>query len=128
MNKTNYILGIDGGGSKTRGYIFNNKGETLIECNTTGTNLYVYKDQAVKILINLIKDMSIKSSINLSEITAFGFGLAGVSEINYRELLIKELDRNGDGIVTQEEINHALKILRKYNKPKKNLNNSKVNN
>jgi len=93
LNKADYILGIDGGGTNTKMCLFNNAGETIFEIAGQGTNLSIYKELAISRLINLINDISEKAKVSLSEISAFGFGLAGVSNENQRELLLKELDR-----------------------------------
>tara|TARA_A100000164_G_scaffold314827_1_gene294218 strand:- start:1849 stop:2820 length:972 start_codon:yes stop_codon:yes gene_type:complete len=94
MNDDKYILGIDGGGTTTRGVIFNESGKVLVNINDKGSNLYVYKEDGVKIIINMIKSLAQKININISEISALGFGLSGISDIHSRELLLKELDKN----------------------------------
>lgn len=94
MNNDKYILGIDGGGTTTRGVIFNELGELLVKIDDKGSNLYVYKEDGVKIIINMIKSLAQKININISEISALGFGLSGISDIHSRELLLKELDKN----------------------------------
>jgi N-acetylglucosamine kinase-like BadF-type ATPase len=94
MDNNMYILGIDGGGTKTRGVIFNNEGKLLAELNDTGSNLYVYKENGVKIIINMVKDLAKQINIDTSDISALGFGLSGISDIHNRELLLKELDKN----------------------------------
>ena len=94
MNDTVYILGIDGGGTNTRGVIFNNQGKLLVELNDSGSNLYVYKEKGVKIIIDMIKNLAKKININVSDISALGLGLSGISDIHNRELLLKELDKN----------------------------------
>jgi|TARA_B110000263_G_scaffold25553_1_gene19576 N-acetylglucosamine kinase-like BadF-type ATPase len=94
MDNNMYILGIDGGGTNTRGVIFNNEGKLLAELNDTGSNLYVYKENGVKIIINMVKDLAKQINIDTSDISALGFGLSGISDIHNRELLLKELDKN----------------------------------
>ena len=94
MNDNTYILGIDGGGTSTRGVIFNNEGKLLVELNDSGSNLYVYKENGVKIIINMVKNLAKKINIDFSDISALGFGLSGISDIHSRELLLKELDKN----------------------------------
>lgn len=94
MNFKKYILGIDGGGTNTRGVIFNEFGEVLAKVNDKGSNLYVYKEDGVKVIINVIKKLAKEININISEISALGFGLSGISDIHSRELLLKELDKN----------------------------------
>lgn len=94
MNDNVYILGIDGGGTNTRGVIFNNEGKILVELNDGGSNLYVYKEKGVKIIIDMVKNLAKKINIDVSDISALGFGLSGISDIHNRELLLKELDKN----------------------------------
>ncbi len=56
MNKLNYIVGIDGGGTKTHAILFDNKGNLHAECYTTGTNLYVYKESAINKILKKYLD------------------------------------------------------------------------
>jgi len=93
LKKDLYILGVDGGGSSTEGIIFNKNGKPLVKLKTHGTNLYVSKQKAVKSIAKLIIDLSEKISIDISQISAFGFGLSGVSDLDSRDLLLKELDK-----------------------------------
>ena len=93
MNKDIYILGIDGGGSSTEGIIFNQNGKPLVKLKTNGTNLYVYKQKAVKSIAELIINLSRKIDVDFSQISAFGLGLAGISDLRSRDLLLNELDK-----------------------------------
>ena len=95
MNNISYIIGVDGGGTNTKVCLFNNQGQIISEISGRGTNLSVYKKIAIDRLINLLNKISNDSKIPLNEISAFGFGLAGVSDDNQRESLLKELDRIG---------------------------------
>ena len=94
MNNNIYILGIDGGGTNTRGVIFNSEGKLLVELNDLGSNLYVYKENGVRLIVNMVKSLAKKINIDISEISALGFALSGISDIHHRELLLKELDKN----------------------------------
>ena len=49
-----HIIGIDGGASKTRGILMNEKGETLATAFDKGTNLTVYGEMAAERIINII--------------------------------------------------------------------------
>ena len=91
-----FYIGIDGGASKTRGVLIDNLGKTLskIEINK-GSNLKENENEAPKILIDLVIDLCTNNSISLTEVNAFGFGLASASYDNGREKLFKELDRIG---------------------------------
>ena len=93
MNKKKYILGNDGGGTNTIGCIFTSDGFTLNSFQTTGTNLNLYKNESISRIINLITKLCHSAKIDILEISAFGFGLAGISDINQREMFLKELDK-----------------------------------
>jgi N-acetylglucosamine kinase-like BadF-type ATPase len=87
-------FGLDGGASSTRAVILDSNGKTLNKKKLSkGTNLKVYQDLAPKRITELILELCHEISISVDEISAFGFGLAGVSHDNGRELLFKELDR-----------------------------------
>ena len=91
--KNNYIIGIDGGGTKTTLSLFDDNGNILDLLQDTGSNLYVYKESGVKIIIKLINKVLKKHKLNYLDIRAYGIGIAGISDVFQRELLIKELDR-----------------------------------
>jgi len=93
--ENSYFLGIDGGGSNTHAVIFDASGETLGVAVTRGTNLAIYKELAVKRIVSVIKDVVNTSCLNLNNINGFGIALAGISDLNYREMLLKELDMLG---------------------------------
>jgi N-acetylglucosamine kinase-like BadF-type ATPase len=93
MESKKYILGIDGGGTKTETVVFNDMGETLIKYEDMGTNLYVFKDNAVKLIISIIDRIVEDLKINYSDISALGCSVAGVSDLNSRDLLLKEFDK-----------------------------------
>ena len=54
-NEGYYIIGIDGGASKTRGILMNEKGETLATAFEMGTNLAVYGETAANRIIHVIR-------------------------------------------------------------------------
>ena len=93
--KQRYILGIDGGGSNTTAVIFDDLGKTIAVSFEAGTNLSVYEEIAVKRVISIIIDVCSKANLDINEILGFGIALAGISNLNYRELLLKELDKLG---------------------------------
>ena len=97
MNNSTYIIGIDGGGSSTEGIIFNSNGKPLAKSIIEGTNLYVYKEEAVKSILKLIDKLTQKIKINYVDITAIGLGMSGVSDLSIRDLLLRELDKIGVG-------------------------------
>ena len=87
------IIGLDGGGTKTTCVLFDDKGFTVDTVYDKGTNLYVFKDQAIDRILFIIRSILEKNKVNYSDIAAFGFGLAGISDLDIREKLLKELDR-----------------------------------
>lgn len=93
MIKEKYIIGIDGGGTKTEAILFNEEGKTLSRVDGTGTNLYVYKEDAAKSILTLIEDLTKNVGINISDISALGCSLAGISDLNSRDLLLKYFDK-----------------------------------
>ncbi|MBI44638.1 MAG: hypothetical protein CMG66_00530 [Candidatus Marinimicrobia bacterium] len=87
------IIGLDGGGTKTTCVLFDHKGFTIDIASDKGTNIYVFKDEAIARILSIVRSILEKNKLNHSDITAFGFGLAGISDLDSREKLLKELDR-----------------------------------
>jgi len=87
------ILGIDGGGTNTTCILFNNKGHTLDTVVEKGSNLYVFQEKGVQVIINLIQYILEKNKLNYNDVSAYGIAIAGISDLKYREVLLKELDR-----------------------------------
>ena len=87
-----YFIGIDGGATTTTGVIINNYGETLGVFKTKGTNLNIYKNIAVKRVVDFIKKIVKNSNISMEDISGFGIALAGISDLDQRDSLLKELD------------------------------------
>ena len=88
-----YIIGIDGGATNSTGILFSINGQTINRVNTLGTNVSIYKNLAIDRIKNILYRLTQNSKINLEDISAFGIGVAGISDLNQRELLLKELDR-----------------------------------
>tara|TARA_B100000029_G_scaffold351125_1_gene343578 strand:- start:567 stop:1541 length:975 start_codon:yes stop_codon:yes gene_type:complete len=93
MKNKKYIIGIDGGGSKTHAVLFDDEGKTLNEITDLGSSLSIYKKQGVKVILNVLKKITRISDINLENIDAVGIGIAGISDENHRDILLNELDR-----------------------------------
>ena len=92
MRHEKYIIGIDGGGTKTHAVLFNNNGVTLNEIVDHGSSLSVYKKEGVKVISKILKKLTTASNINLENISAIGIGIAGISDKNHRDILLNELD------------------------------------
>ncbi len=93
MIEKKYIIGIDGGGTNTVGVLFDQKGQTIYRIVSSGSNLSIYKSLAINRINKIIQKLTEFSKINLEDLSAVGIGVAGISDLNQRELLIKELDR-----------------------------------
>ena len=88
-----YIIGIDGGASKTKGVLLDESGATISRCFQIGTNLTINQDTAPQIISRSIKELCMKGKVDIVNVSAIGLGLAGASNEDGRDLLFKELDR-----------------------------------
>ena len=87
------IIGLDGGGTNTTCILFDSNGLTMDTIYDKGSNLYVFKDDAIERILFIIRSILEKNKLNYSDISAFGLGIAGISDLDSREKLLKELDR-----------------------------------
>jgi len=113
MSNKKLILGIDGGGTKTSAMLFDSSGNTLYSMDCLGSNLYVYGEEGIKRIIRLIKDVLIKNKLSFQDVHSYGIGVAGISDLNQREGLLKELDREGisQKTLVLSDVESAFKIL-----------------
>tara|TARA_B100001029_G_C15036311_1_gene440376 strand:- start:552 stop:1523 length:972 start_codon:yes stop_codon:yes gene_type:complete len=88
-----YIIGIDGGASKSIGVILDTSGNTLGFSSQVGTNLSINPEGVPQIIIGMIRELCLKIKISLDDLSAIGLGLAGASSNEGREMLFKALDR-----------------------------------
>ena len=93
MKKNELIIGIDGGGTKTSCILFDTEGNIIDRIVKKGSNLYVFKENGVNILLSLINEILQKNKLNIDDINAYGIAVAGISDQNQKDLLLKELDR-----------------------------------
>ena len=103
MSEKKLIIGIDGGGTKTLAILFDNTGKTIDELECQGSNLYVYGEDGIKRIVGLIKDLVENNKLSFDDIDSYGIGVAGISDLNQRESLLKEFDR--------ENISHKTLVL-----------------
>ena len=54
MKKSELIIGIDGGGTKTSCILFDTEGNIIDRIIKEGSNLYVFKENGVNILLSAI--------------------------------------------------------------------------
>ena len=87
------IIGLDGGGTNTTCILFDSNGFTVDTVYDKGSNLYVFKDDAIQRILFTIRSILEKNKLNYSDISGFGLGIAGISDLDSREKLLKELDR-----------------------------------
>ena len=113
MRKKSYIIGIDGGGTKTTLVLFDDQGNISDLLEEKGSNLYVYKEIGVERILSLINKTLKKHKLNYLDVSAYGFGIAGISDLFQRELLIKELDRINisNKSLIMSDVEAAYKIL-----------------
>ena len=93
MKKSELIIGIDGGGTKTSCILFDTGGNIIDRIIKEGSNLYVFKENGVNILLSTINKILKKNKLNIDDINAYGIAVAGISDQNQKDLLLKELDR-----------------------------------
>ena len=93
MKKSELIIGIDGGGTKTSCILFDTEGNIIDKIIKEGSNLYVFKENGVNILLSAINKILQKNKLNIDDINAYGIAVAGISDQNQKDLLLKELDR-----------------------------------
>ena len=107
------ILGIDGGGTKTSAILFDSSGNTIDSMDCLGSNLYVYGEEGIKRIIGLIKDILTKNKLSFQDVHSYGVGVAGISDLNQREGLLKEFDREGisQKTLVLSDAESAFKIL-----------------
>ena len=89
---TYYIIGIDGGASKTRGILFTQSGETITTAFEKGSNLAIFGETAANRLHKVINALCNNANIPLDLVDAIGLGLAGASDKDGRDLVFKMLD------------------------------------
>ena len=92
MAKKQYVLGVDGGGTKTTALLVSLDGTVVAEEHTGPTNLQIVgTDQAATIIINLIQDCCKKAGSSTSYIQSIVLGLAGAGRSIDKSTLHKEL-------------------------------------
>ena len=91
MKKSELIIGIDGGGTKTSCILFDTEGNIIDRIIKEGSNLYVFKENGVNILLSAINKILKKNKLNIDDINAYGIAVAGISDQNQKDLM--KLDR-----------------------------------
>ena len=87
-----YIIGIDGGASKTQGILFIETGQTLSSTREGGSNLTLDAKTSVDRIQQIINNLCIEAKIPIDHVDAIGLGIAGASDENGRDLLFGKMD------------------------------------
>ena len=87
-----YIIGVDGGASKTRGILFTDQGETVASIIDKGSNLSVDAEIAASRICNIINNLCSVADIPADYVDAIGLGLAGSSTQDGRDMVFGKLD------------------------------------
>ena len=87
-----FIIGIDGGASKTEGVIFTQTGQLLASIQGNGTSLTANEEPAPERIRHMILMLCAKAGISTDFVDAVGLGLAGASNQRARDMLFKEID------------------------------------
>ncbi len=95
MKDKKYILGVDGGGSKTTAILVALDGSVVAQLQTEATNPQnIGYDISASILVGIIQDICAKASCNIAEIKSLVFGIAGVGRQKDVDALLKAIDLN----------------------------------
>ena len=87
------LISIDGGASRTRGVVFTTGGGILHYGETGGASLSQREGDAPQVLGTFISDLAAATGLELDAVQAVNIGVAGVTNLDGRERLFKELDR-----------------------------------
>lgn len=87
-----YIIGVDGGASKTQGVLFTKTGKTLASAIAKGSNLSLDAGAAADCIFLIINDLCNEATIPIEHVDAIGLGLAGSSSQNGRDLVFGKMD------------------------------------
>ena len=87
-----YIIGVDGGASKTQGVLFTETGKTLASAIAKGSNLSLDAGAAADCILLIINNLCNEATIPIEHVDAIGLGLAGSSSQNGRDLVFGKMD------------------------------------
>ena len=87
-----YIIGVDGGASKTQGILFTETGTTLASVRAKGSNLVLYSEAADRIY-QIINNLCSEAQIPIEHVDAVGLGLAGCSSQDDRDVVFGKMDK-----------------------------------
>jgi len=87
-----YIIGVDGGASKTRGILFTGEGKTIASIIDKGSNLSIDGEVASTCIYDIINNLCSAADIPIDYVDAIGLGLAGSSNQDGRDMVFGKLD------------------------------------
>jgi len=107
------ILSIDGGASRTRGVLFTETGEVRHYQETEATSLSRSDADAPEILGGFIQELATQAGLGLEDVGLVNVGVAGVSNLDARDRLFRELDRRGlsDRAIVTSDVEAAYEVV-----------------
>jgi len=87
-----YLIGMDGGASKTRAVLFTSNGDTIAKSIGKGTNLSLNPEIASDRICDLIKSLISKVNVPIENIDSIGLGIAGSSNQDGRDIVFGKID------------------------------------
>ncbi len=87
------LLSIDGGASRTRGVLFTEAGDVRHYQETEATSLSRPDADSPMILGRFIEELATQAGLGAKDLDMVNIGVAGVSNLDARERLFRELDR-----------------------------------
>lgn len=94
MNQNHYIIGIDGGGTKTIAVLCTPDTKILAEAQAGPSNFQIIgKEKASNIIIDLIQTCCNNIRCSFSQIGAVGVGLAGAGRVDNQQEITEEIIR-----------------------------------
>ncbi len=107
------ILSIDGGASRTRGVLFTETGEVRHYQETEATSLSRSDADAPEILGGFIQELVTQAGLGLEDVGLVNVGVAGVSNLDARDRLFRELDRLGlsDRSIVTSDVEAAYEVV-----------------
>ena len=107
------FLSIDGGASRTRGVLFTEDGEVRCYQETEAASLSRPDVDSPRILGNFIQEIALQAELGLKELDLVNVGVAGVSNLDARERLFRELDRLdlSDRAIVTSDVEAAYEVI-----------------
>ncbi len=107
------ILSIDGGASRTRGVLFTETGEVRHYQETEATSLSRPDADSPGVLGRFIQELATQAGLGLEDVGLVNVGVAGVSNLDARDRLFRELDRLGlsDRAIVTSDVEAAYEVV-----------------